>query len=643
LTLNSKQGKNDETLVANSPYEFFKEECITFTQETLQTLLPDVSITLNHEIPAKLEFGELAIPVFHIATKVGKKPRELAETLVKNIDLSNSRFIKKVVIGGAGYLNFFVNYDSFASLVINSIKELDTTYGMVEAKKKEKIIVEYLSPNPNSPLHIGHARNAVLGSSLVKVLKTQSHDVPSHIYIDDVGRQVAICVQGLRMVDRDTQPSDMKSDQFVGTIYTITNALTEIQKAKKEQNDLTEWESIAEELRKAQPSIFEQISKRSKNIDLDAEISTLITLYENRDEKTVQLFRSLVDLVLRGFKKTFKTIDIAFESYDWESSFIWDGSVTKILNELKMTPFVTELDGAFVFDCEKAATELNLKASLGVKEAHEIPPLTLMRSDGTTLYTTRDIAYSSWKLGQSDRVINVIGKEQTLPQLQIRIALYVLGEDGSRQIHYAYELVKLPEFKMSSRKGRYIGFDELIDEAIARALDEVNIRSPHLSEDEKRNIAEGVGIGAVKYALLNAVPTKLVTFTWNKVLDFEQNSGPFIQYAHARACNILKKVKQLPKTADYNLINNELEKLLFQKLSIYPMIVSKAAEELRPDLVCEYANSLAAVFNSFYASIPVLAAETDALKDLRLLLVNGVRIGLRNALNLMGTIAPSRM
>jgi len=221
--------------------------------------------------------------------------------------------------------------------------------------------------------------------------------------------------------------------------------------------------------------------------------------------------------------------------------------------------------------------------------------------------------------------------------------LYVLGEDGSRQIHYAYELVKLTDFKMSSRRGRYIGFDDVLDEAILRALDEVNTRSPHLSDEEKKSIAEVVGIGAVKYALLNAVPTKLVTFTWNKVLDFNENSGPFIQYAHARACNILKKVKQLPKTADFNLINNELEKLLVQKLSIYPMIVSKAAEELRPDLVCEYVNNLAAVFNSFYASIPVLAAETDALKNLRLLLVNGVRIGLRNALNLMGIIAPARM
>ena len=624
-----------------SPYRQFAGECITLTQKTLQALFPEVSVTLNHEIPAKLEFGELAIPVFHVAKKINKKPRELAEILIENIDLSNSRFINEVVIGGAGYLNFFVNYDSFADLVISSIKTLDTTYGESETEKTEKIIVEYLSPNPNSPLHIGHARNAILGSSLVKVLKTQSHDVLSHIYIDDVGRQVAICVQGLKMVD--TQPSDMKSDEFVGTIYTITNALTEIQKAKKEQNDLTEWESIAEELKKAQPSIFEQISNKSENIDLDAEISTLISLYENRDEKTVQLFRSLVDLVLGGFKETFKKIDIAFESYDWESSFIWDGSVKKILNELKKTPFVTEIDSALVFDCEKAATELNLKTSLGVKEDHEIPPLTLMRSDGTTLYTTRDIAYSSWKLGQSDRVINVIGKEQTLPQLQIRIALYVLGEDGSRQIHYAYELVKLPEFKMSSRRGRYIGFDELIDEATARALDEVNTRSPNLAEDEKRSIAEQVGIGAVKYSLLNAVPTKLVTFTWNKVLDFEQNSGPFIQYAHARACNILKKAGALPKTAKYNLVEKELEKLLFQKLAIFPELISKAAEELRPDLVCEYANNLAAVFNSFYASIPVLAAETDELRNLRLLFVNSVRIVLRNALQLMGIVAPSRM
>ncbi|MFX1518955.1 MAG: arginine--tRNA ligase [Promethearchaeota archaeon] len=640
MTLNDEQRKNDEQFVANSPYSTFKEECITLTRKVFQTLFPEVSVTFSHEVPVKLEFGDLTIPVFQIAKKMGKKPRELAETLVENIDLSNSRFIEKVVIGGAGYLNFFVNYDSFANLVINSTKTLDATYGKVEAKKKEKIIVEYLSPNPNSPLHIGHARNAILGSSLVKVLKTQSHDVLSHIYIDDVGRQVAICVQGLNMIDM--QP-DMKADQFVGIIYTITNALTEIQKAKREGKDLTEWESISEELKRDQPQIFEQIENKSKNIDLEAEISSLITLYENQDEKTVHLFRSLSNLVLDGFKETFKKIDIAFDSYDWESSFIWDESVTKVLKKLRKTPFVNEIDGALVFDCEKAATELNLKAKLGVKKTHEIPPLTLIRSDGTTLYTTRDIAYSFWKLGQADRVINVIGKEQTLPQLQIRIALYVLGEDGSRQVHYAYELVNLPGFKMSSRRGRYISFDDLIDEATSRALDEVNARSPHLSDEEKRSIAEIVGIGAVKYSILNAVPTKVVTFTWNKVLDFEQNSGPFIQYAHARACNILKKAKKIPKTADSNLVDKELEKLLFQKLSLFPEIVSKTAEELRPDLICEYTNTLAATFNSFYASIPVLAAETDELRNLRLLLVDSVRIVLRNALQLMGIVAPTRM
>jgi arginyl-tRNA synthetase len=142
---------------------------------------------------------------------------------------------------------------------------------------------------------------------------------------------------------------------------------------------------------------------------------------------------------------------------------------------------------------------------------------------------------------------------------------------------------------------------------------------------------------------LNAVPTKVVTFTWDKVLDFEQNSGPFIQYAHARACNILKKAEKIPKTANYNLVDKELEKLLFQKLSLFPEIVSKAATELRPDLVCEYANNLAATFNSFYASIPVLAAETNELQNIRLLLVNSVRIVLRNALQLMGITAPAQM
>jgi arginyl-tRNA synthetase len=210
-------------------------------------------------------------------------------------------------------------------------------------------------------------------------------------------------------------------------------------------------------------------------------------------------------------------------------------------------------------------------------------------------------------------------------------------------IHYAYELVKVPDFKMSKRRGRYIAFDDILDEAIKRAQLEVNKRSPNLSVELKKGIAEAVGIGAVKYALTEVAPKKQVTFTWEKVLNFEMNSAPFIQYAHARACNILKKAENKSIKPNYALLIENIEKEIVKKIAIFPEIFIATSKNLTPYIINEYVNDLAAKFNSFYASCPVLNADEDELKEARLVMVDAVRIVLRNALKLLGIKALERM
>jgi arginyl-tRNA synthetase len=210
-------------------------------------------------------------------------------------------------------------------------------------------------------------------------------------------------------------------------------------------------------------------------------------------------------------------------------------------------------------------------------------------------------------------------------------------------IHYTYELVKVPNYKMSKRRGRYIAFDDILDEAVKRAQREVERRSPHLSVQLKKSIAEAVGIGAVKYALTEVAPKKQVIFTWDRVLNFEMNSAPFIQYAHARACNILKKSEEKPKKPNYALLTETIEKELITKIAIFPDIIINASENLTPYIINEYANDLAAKFNSFYASYPVLKADELELKDARLAMVNAVKIVLRNSLKLLGIKALERM
>jgi arginyl-tRNA synthetase len=336
---------------------------------------------------------------------------------------------------------------------------------------------------------------------------------------------------------------------------------------------------------------------------------------------------------------------VSVDSWDWESDFVWNGEANRTLDALKKTPYVFGEKGVFEFDAEQAAQTLGLKKIFDVKEDQEIPSLTLVRADGTTLYTTRDIPYSIWKLRQADRVINVIGMEQSLSQLQLRIALCALGyvEQAKNLIHFSYNLVSFPGQRISARRGHYIAFDEVIDESVARAYEEVSKRSPNLPEENKRGIAEAVGVGAVKYALVETDPQKRMVFTWDRVLNFETNSAPYIQYSHARACSILRKADIEPKDADMSLLKEPLEHDLVLAVARFPEIFVDAADNLKPNAIADYANALADKFNTFYAALPVIKAETAELSSARLMIVESVRITLRNALQLIGVEAPERM
>jgi arginyl-tRNA synthetase len=339
---------------------------------------------------------------------------------------------------------------------------------------------------------------------------------------------------------------------------------------------------------------------------------------------------------------------VFFDFWDWESDLIWTGRVAQVLQRLSKTPYVYPLAGALELDVGKIVEDFKLKPLLGISDDYQIASLTLMRSDGTTLYTTRDIAYTLQKFENADVVINVIGAEQTLAQLQLKAALFALGygELALKHRHFSFGLVELPGFKMSSRRGRFITLDQVLDEAVRRAYDEVSKRSQGLTEGEKRNIAEVIGVGAVKYALVSVEPSKSVVFDWDKALNFETNSGPFIQYAHARACNILKKAEEKKikiEKPNYELLKEPIERDLIILLARFPEVFLGASENLRPDDLAVYANTLADKFNSFYASLRVIQAESSELRDARLALVDAVRIVLRNAMSLLGIEMPKRM
>jgi arginyl-tRNA synthetase len=649
-------------VVVLNPFAEFRDECEVALTHALKKTLPEVRVeTLSLSKPPNMEFGQLASSLcFELAKKLNQKPIALAEHLVNAIVKSKFHLIEKVSSAGGGYINFHVDYTKFSALTVQSVKQLGSEYGFVKTDKPVRIIVEHTSVNPLHPIHIGQARNPMLGDALARILQSRGHTVFRHYYIDDVGRQSSVVAYGYAALGKPKP--DEKADHFVGKIYTITSCIVELNRLKKAlelakavsppdevaklNKEIDEWMSIAAELQEKFPALFEKLlAKIGKGKNPEEEINRLNQAYENGEPKAKRLVRAVSELCLQGFRETQERVEILYDSWDWESDFVWSSQVGEALQKLQRTPFIYTEGGVLEFDAEKVARVLNLKAKLGLREDYEVPPLTLVRADGTSLYTTRDVAYTLWKFNRADRVINVIGMEQSLAQLQLKIALYALGygKQAENFVHFAYNLVALPGYKMSSRRGHYITFDEVLDEAIERAFEEVSKRSPQLSEEEKRKIANFVGLGAVRYTLVDVDASKPVVFTWDRVLNFETNSAPYVQYTHARACSILRKAGREPENSGYELLKEKLEHELVLVLASFPDTFVDAAEYLKPNLIADYVNALADKFNTFYNALPVIKAEPKELSDARLALTEAIQIVLNNALTLIGVVAPEKM
>jgi arginyl-tRNA synthetase len=654
-----------KSLTNENPFDLFRQECRAVLAQAITKTFPQVNKSvINLSKTPNIELGQLASSIsFELAKTLDMKPYTVAEQLVEAIDKSQFNLIEKISTAGAGYINFYVNFSNFSQLTLESIKNNDKNYSYVKTEKPTKIIVEHTSVNPLHPIHIGQARNPMIGDTLACILKLRGHDVSTHYYIDDVGRQSSVVAYGYEKLGRP-KPTE-KPDLFVGKIYTVTCCIVEINRLKKEKDvaitkqataddlakvdkELDEWLSIADELKTKYPPLFEMLTvKISEDENPEEEINKLNRQYEDGEPTAKQLIREISNLCLDGFRQTQNKVSVVYDSWDWESDFVWSGQVTEIMTNLKASAFIYFENGVWGFDADKVAKQFQLKPKLGMKENHEIPQLILMRADGTTLYTTRDIAYSIWKFQHAEKVINVIGMEQSLAQLQLKLAMYALNyhKEADNFVHFAYNLVSLPGYKMSSRRGHYITFDQVLDEAVERAYQEVCKRSPMFSEEEKRSIANFVGIGAVRYALIDVDPSKQVMFTWDRVLNFETNSAPYVQYTHARACSILRKADadNTILTPAYNLLTEKLEHEIVLQLASFPDMFIEATEYLKPFMIADYANLLADKFNTFYNAISVIKAETPELSNARLALTNATKIVLRNTLALIGVVAPARM
>jgi len=375
------------------------------------------------------------------------------------------------------------------------------------------------------------------------------------------------------------------------------------------------------------------------------EVERIVIQYEKGHEKTRRLVRTVAELSLEGIRKTLQEIEVAFDEWDWESDLVWSGEVQSSMQKLSSTPYATVEGLSLTLDVDKIARTYGLDKALGFAEEYQVPKLTLVRSDGTTLYVARDIAYSIRKFRDADIVVNVIGSEQKLAQLQLKLALYGLGarQVAESLVHYAYGIVELPGVKMSKRRARYISFDEIISQAISRAQEKISGREESLSQEDRAKIGRTVGLAAIKYAMLSTSSAKTITFTWDRVLSLERNSAPFINYAYTRTRGILAKAGKVGEELDYAALADPLERLLIFQISKLPAVFAESADNLKPEQIASYANMLAEKFHEYYEKVNVLRADPPALRAARLMLVRALRVVLANSMNVLGISLSEKM
>lgn len=573
--------------------------------------------------------GDFSSRIAFIISKTKKEnPAKIAAEIAKELEKRKSKNIKKIEAAGP-YINFFLSESAFASIV-KEINEKKDKYGSSEGGRGERVLLEFPSVNPNKPWHIGHLRNALLGDSIGRILEFNGEDVHRMDYIDDLGLQVAQSLWGvLNLEEKKTG----KFDQWLGEQY--------VKVAKKISQD----KKVEEEVRQ----ILKEMEEGNGNI--------------------AKLGRSLAEECVESQYQTAFKYGIYHNSLVFESDIMRE-VFSKGLEYLKNNKAVVLEKEGKNKDC--LVVKIDNEEEFGKMEN---PDKVLIRSDGTAVYTGKDVIFHLWKFGivkndfnysdfikqpngkmakktdkkgkkekfaNATKVINVIGVEQSYPQKVIVEVLKKLKneKEAASLKHLAYEQVWLPEGKFSGRAGTWVGYtaDELAEEAKSRAREKIK---SEFEEKEGEEIARIVGIGAIRFAFLKISAEKKITFKWEDALNMEGDSGPYVQYAYVRTKGILSKTKIQGESKEIDF--NESERDLIKSLAKLREVSQKSATEMTTHNLAQYAIEVATKFSSFYANTQVINEEDVQKTKARLSLVSATGIVLKNTLNLLGIECPERM
>ena len=575
--------------------------------------LPESSIQIQK---TKKEFeGHLTLVVFPLLKISKKNPEqtatEIGEYLVKNQpSISKFNVIK-------GFLNLTIAPNYWISLLNDINKEKN--YGFKKITENSPLImIEYSSPNTNKPLHLGHVRNNLLGYSIAEILKANGNKVVKTNIVNDRG--IHICKSMLAWKNwgngETPESSGKKGDHLIGDYYVKFD-----QEYKKE---LAELESSGLSKKEAE-----------EKSALMADAREMLRQWEADDFETVALWETMNAWVYAGFDETYKALGVDFDKIYYESQTYLEGK-EKVLEGLQKGVFYQKEDASVWADLTPDGLDEKL----------------LLRADGTSVYMTQDIGTAKLRFDDYpiNKMVYVVGNEQNYHFQVLSLLLDKLGfEFGKGLVHFSYGMVELPEGKMKSREGTVVDADDLIAEMIATAKETSKElgKLEGYTEEEANEVSWTVGLGALKYFILKVDPRKNMVFNPKESIDFNGNTGPFIQYTYARIQSVLRKADDLscvlPETLDLNIPINEKEENLIQVLSEFPVIVQEAADNFSPAVIANYIYDLVKEYNQFYHDYSILKEENEELKKLRLVLSQNIGKIIEKGFSLLGISVPERM
>ncbi len=536
------------------------------------------------EIPPNKDMGDYAFPCFKLAKVFRKSPNMIAEELSNKIETNDE--ISKVINMG-GYVNFFVNKSSLAKKVIENVFSQKENYGKSNFGEGKTVVIDFSSPNIAKPFHIGHIRSTVIGNSLHKIYSSQGYKTERINHLGDYGTQFGKLIVAFKKWGN---------------------------KEEVEKNPI-------KELLKLYVMFHDEAEKCP---ELEDEARAWFTKLENNDKEAKDLWQWFRDESLKEFSRVYDLLDIEFDSYAGES--FYSDKMDKVIEKINEKGLLKQSQGTNIVDLE----DFNM------------PPALITKNDGSTLYMTRDLAAAIYRKETYDfeKCIYVVGSQQSLHFQQLFKVLELMGFEGN-MVHTPFGMVSLEEGTMSTRKGRVVFLEDVLKQAIEKTKETMLSKNPNAQNIDE--ISKIVGVSAVVFQELSNSRIKDYIFSWERTLSFDGETGPYVQYTHARCCSVLRKAdEEITSNINYDLLNDEDSIEVLKIIDSFNKNILNALRKNEPHIITRFVLDLAQAFNKFYHDNPILVKDLE-LKKARLALVSATRQTLENALALLGMKAPEKM